>query len=231
MRACEGCRRRKIKCDAATTNTWPCSACNRLKLQCIPPTMIDSDFSGAEHVIDSQNASSYHFVNAGAMNAVQSQKQSLDYGPKPSYGPFQNNRQIYQPPLAHYSANTQFYPPDNPPRSYESLYQTTNSAPVDGANSSPSFYASEMAPLARTTSETSEHESSTAKGLSEALGELKIDESGIGRQLIDPCAKSQMLTLWKSHIGGDPVRMSRNRQHLCETKKSSFRRSIPDTDL
>lgn len=38
MRACEGCRRRKIKCDAATTNTWPCSACVRLKLTCVPPT-------------------------------------------------------------------------------------------------------------------------------------------------------------------------------------------------
>lgn len=39
MRACEGCRRRKIKCDAATTNTWPCSACIRLKLHCKPPTV------------------------------------------------------------------------------------------------------------------------------------------------------------------------------------------------
>ncbi|KAI9886199.1 MAG: hypothetical protein M1823_001995 [Watsoniomyces obsoletus] len=39
MRACEGCRRRKIKCDAATTNSWPCSACVRLKLQCIPPSL------------------------------------------------------------------------------------------------------------------------------------------------------------------------------------------------
>ena len=37
MRACEGCRRRKIKCDAATTNTWPCSSCVRLKLHCVPP--------------------------------------------------------------------------------------------------------------------------------------------------------------------------------------------------
>ena len=39
MRACEGCRRRKIKCDAATTNSWPCAACVRLKLTCIPPTV------------------------------------------------------------------------------------------------------------------------------------------------------------------------------------------------
>lgn len=41
MRACEGCRRRKIKCDAATTNTWPCSACVRLKLQCVRPNGFD----------------------------------------------------------------------------------------------------------------------------------------------------------------------------------------------
>lgn len=39
MRACEGCRRRKIKCDSATTNTWPCAACTRLKLTCIPPSV------------------------------------------------------------------------------------------------------------------------------------------------------------------------------------------------
>src|SRR5882757_4701136 len=42
MRACEGCRRRKIKCDAATTNTWPCSACIRLKLHCVRPNGFDS---------------------------------------------------------------------------------------------------------------------------------------------------------------------------------------------
>lgn len=48
MRACEGCRRRKIKCDAATTNTWPCSACIRLKLHCVPPTVnYDRDFSSS----------------------------------------------------------------------------------------------------------------------------------------------------------------------------------------
>ncbi len=41
MRACEGCRRRKIKCDAATTNTWPCSACIRLRLHCVRPNGYD----------------------------------------------------------------------------------------------------------------------------------------------------------------------------------------------
>lgn len=45
MRACEGCRRRKIKCDAATTNTWPCSACVRLKLHCVRPNGFDESES------------------------------------------------------------------------------------------------------------------------------------------------------------------------------------------
>ncbi|EWC45147.1 hypothetical protein DRE_06035 [Drechslerella stenobrocha 248] len=61
MRACEGCRRRKIKCDAATTNTWPCSACKRLKLTCVPPTMnFDKGFQsqGLEFVDDIEGHSS-----------------------------------------------------------------------------------------------------------------------------------------------------------------------------
>lgn len=39
MRACEGCRRRKIKCDAVTTNQWPCASCVRLRANCLPPTV------------------------------------------------------------------------------------------------------------------------------------------------------------------------------------------------
>ena len=39
MRACEGCRRRKIKCDAVTTNQWPCASCVRLRAHCNPPTV------------------------------------------------------------------------------------------------------------------------------------------------------------------------------------------------
>ncbi|TLS23522.1 uncharacterized protein PpBr36_05710 [Pyricularia pennisetigena] len=41
MRACEGCRRRKIKCDAATSAQFPCSACRRLKLHCVRPNGFD----------------------------------------------------------------------------------------------------------------------------------------------------------------------------------------------
>lgn len=38
MRACGACRRRKIKCDAATTNSWPCAACQKQHLECVPPS-------------------------------------------------------------------------------------------------------------------------------------------------------------------------------------------------
>jgi hypothetical protein len=53
MRACEGCRRRKIKCDAATTNSWPCAACIRLKLNCVPPTVnYDKDFNSGTQTFE-----------------------------------------------------------------------------------------------------------------------------------------------------------------------------------
>lgn len=141
-------------------------------------------------MLDPQEASSYHFGSASDLGTVQNQKQPLDYGTKTPYGQFQSNRQVYQPPLAPYSANAQFYSPETQNRSYDGLYPPTNSAAVEATNGSQSFYTPEMAPLARTASDASEHSSSTAEGLSEALGELKIDESGTGRQSFDLLAKA-----------------------------------------
>lgn len=44
MRACDGCRKRKIRCDGALQNgPWPCGACVRLKLKCVPPTLDGED--------------------------------------------------------------------------------------------------------------------------------------------------------------------------------------------
>ena len=59
MRACEGCRRRKIKCDAVTNDQWPCASCVRLRSNCVPPA-ISQDRShasggqllGLERVLD-----------------------------------------------------------------------------------------------------------------------------------------------------------------------------------
>ena len=48
LRPCEGCRTRKIICDSMTTNLWPCAACVRLKLHCVPPTVNYNRVQGAE---------------------------------------------------------------------------------------------------------------------------------------------------------------------------------------
>lgn len=73
MRACEGCRRRKIKCDAATTNSWPCAACTRLKLNCVPPTVSyekDPTQPGV-HTFELQRPSEYPAMAVGAMSDYQ----------------------------------------------------------------------------------------------------------------------------------------------------------------
>ncbi|KAF7559317.1 hypothetical protein G7046_g4836 [Stylonectria norvegica] len=59
MRACEGCRRRKIKCDAATTNTWPCSACIRLKLHCVRPNGYDGATDSTTYETDLSSPEQY----------------------------------------------------------------------------------------------------------------------------------------------------------------------------
>ncbi|KAF8469706.1 hypothetical protein BDZ91DRAFT_63478 [Kalaharituber pfeilii] len=67
MRACEGCRRRKIKCDAATTNTWPCSACVRLKLHCVPPMVqYDRDFVPNQNVIEQSTTAELRDDSSGS---------------------------------------------------------------------------------------------------------------------------------------------------------------------
>jgi Fungal Zn(2)-Cys(6) binuclear cluster domain len=191
MRACEGCRRRKIKCDAATTNTWPCSACNRLKQLCVPPTMIDQDSLGADHATDLQDASTSDLADASDLDlrTVRHPKPPSDHGSRTSYGQFQINRQIYQPPLPTYAPHTQFYSANAQQHSYDNLYQSTTSTADDGSGTSQAFYTSRMAPIARTASDASEHGSSKPEDLSEALGELKIDESGIGG--------SSLVTFWR----------------------------------
>jgi hypothetical protein len=73
MRACEGCRRRKIKCDAATTNSWPCAACTRLKLNCIPPTVSYEKDPGQPgvHTFELQRPDEYPTIPVGTMSDYQ----------------------------------------------------------------------------------------------------------------------------------------------------------------
>jgi len=113
MRACEGCRRRKIKCDAATTNTWPCASCVRLKLSCLPPTL---NFDGSDAINDSNQSSN-------------------DTYPVPiahvNLGNFVNNNNNYQ--YNETPTGQPYYPPPPPNHLDDSYHHVITSAPVTAA--------------------------------------------------------------------------------------------------
>ncbi|KAF7515653.1 hypothetical protein PCG10_002990 [Penicillium crustosum] len=169
MRACNGCRKRKIKCDAATTNTWPCSACTRLKLVCVPPTIgQDGDF-----LPDGQGESTLE--TGGPSNAAEG---SHTFSAAPV---FKDNSQSTMNTIPHYdqmSMYSQFVPQAQP-----SIYNDLQSPPM--AMSHQTFQQPQMFPGPQTPSIGSDrnvyvdNDQSTAENLSDVLGELKIDESGI----------------------------------------------------
>ncbi|KAK4251785.1 hypothetical protein C7999DRAFT_10411 [Corynascus novoguineensis] len=97
MRACEGCRRRKIKCDAATTNTWPCSACVRLKLHCVRPNGFDSSdsqvYEPPQPQFEAPHAPDSYGQQQQQQQPIQSQ-QLLTHAPKS--GPIYQSQPSYQ---------------------------------------------------------------------------------------------------------------------------------------
>ncbi|KAK1141924.1 hypothetical protein N8T08_008335 [Aspergillus melleus] len=187
MRACNGCRKRKIKCDAATTNTWPCSACTRLKLVCVPPTIgQDSDFS-AEPNVEAGPAGPLgtHDAPEPSLSSF-SMPQTLRDNSQPSVGAIQPYADAIGV-FPQYSHSTPQHPGvyevqsphvTLPAHSYQQPQMFSASQAVDGSI----FGESE----------------STAEGLSEVLGELRIDETGIApyirqqrREGVEPEVSSQ----------------------------------------
>ncbi len=180
MRACEGCRRRKIKCDAATTNAWPCAACVRLKLHCVPPTVNydrthsgSGHISGLERVLDFDNSSGSGEDDYGQhVNAPQvyelGNPQGQMHVPQTPYNdalgvfhtPPYSDRAISQhefstyeevPPMpAHFTDHTAFQ---------------TSTAPSMAPTGGVAIWPDEQQPVVE---------------LSDVMGELKINENGIG---------------------------------------------------
>ncbi|KAE8390669.1 hypothetical protein BDV23DRAFT_172129 [Aspergillus alliaceus] len=174
MRACNGCRKRKIKCDAATTNTWPCSACTRLKLVCVPPTVgQDGDFSAGQSV--EANA-------AESIGASNSSESFSSFSLPQSYSESGQTAVSSMPP---YSDGMGMFPQftTHPATHQPSMYEVGSPAiPV----SHHSYQQQQIFPTSQAQSLGTiesgvygDHEQSTAEDLSEVLGELKIDETGI----------------------------------------------------
>lgn len=170
MRACNGCRKRKIKCDAATTNTWPCTACLRLKLVCVPPTIgQDGEQIGSAQGVETEQAAYSDHTNQ-QQTIPQHELMQSNYVPDdpslanniPPYGMYSSyipqNHGMYAPAQAPEIAVTQHPYPNQ-------YYQMAAPQPLPSADSGVFV----------------EPEQSTAEDLSEALGELRIDVSGIGK--------------------------------------------------
>lgn len=189
MRACEGCRRRKIKCDAATNNTWPCSSCIRLKLHCVRPNGYEgsTDASGSDAPLGQIE------FQQMSMPPQQPQQQSHGHQHHPSQSMMQS-----QIPKSHQDmyAAAQGYPDAYQSVPYDASSQATldyNSSvpPPSVSVMDPSSYTSQAAAVFPTPpmqpnqlQEPSPDTYSTPdsytqqQDLSELLGNLKVDEKG-----------------------------------------------------
>ena len=79
MRACDGCRKRKIRCDGAVQNgPWPCGACLRLKLKCVPPTL---DPDEDQQTPDSTTSSGQYSFQNSTVGSVASSATSNGVSP------------------------------------------------------------------------------------------------------------------------------------------------------
>ncbi|KAI1174290.1 fungal-specific transcription factor domain-containing protein [Nemania sp. FL0916] len=182
MRACEGCRRRKIKCDAATTNTWPCSACIRLKLHCVRP---NAQYEGSEDTQPYESARadfepSQENFRQMAMQQPSPQHMMAGGHPKtPMYAPpplsYPNHQAVY--PLAQYG--------DTTPVSQQLPY---GSVPPPVGVLDPSYAPAGVYPTPPIPELSAHSESSPADSyhteqysqndLADLLGPLKLDERG-----------------------------------------------------
>ncbi|KHN94514.1 uncharacterized protein MAM_07569 [Metarhizium album ARSEF 1941] len=168
MRACEGCRKRKIKCDAATTNTWPCSACIRLKLHCVRP----NGYEGSD------TSTTYD-----AVSDPSSQFQQMPMGGQP--GPDSSNSMPDLYPDAFVDRDQTAFQQvsfDTVPGQHNLQYSTMSAAAVlDHGYGEPDAFATQamrQGPRQEPSPGPQSVDSYQQQDLADLLGGLKVDEVG-----------------------------------------------------
>ncbi|PVH76410.1 hypothetical protein DL98DRAFT_551174 [Cadophora sp. DSE1049] len=184
MRACEGCRRRKIKCDAATTNTWPCSACIRLKLHCVPPTVnYDRDFpanqgfEGERIEYESGGSGDDDYQHQLAM-------QQQMGGPHKNVPPIYTHQMPYPDPAGVYHPGPYGEPSSS--HSQASMHYSNLQTPVSVVDQHQNYppqpgYSSvplQPQPSHPETPEAYEQDQYGQQNLADLLGELRMNEAG-----------------------------------------------------
>ncbi|KAF2187865.1 hypothetical protein K469DRAFT_109109 [Zopfia rhizophila CBS 207.26] len=184
MRACEGCRRRKIKCDAATTNAWPCAACIRLKLNCVPPTVsYDKDYNSGTQTFELETKpQEYQAPAASSQNDYQRQT-IMSHGiqqmppslPTPVTGTYADGMRMY-PTAPYMEQHPQEHIQYPPMPQTQVVSQSINYQPHQMYSETPTAApAATMSPAATDSSWRTDNASS----LADALGELKIDHTAV----------------------------------------------------
>ncbi|KAG8527142.1 uncharacterized protein KY384_008571 [Bacidia gigantensis] len=186
VRACDGCRRRKIKCDSATTNQWPCAACVRLKLHCIPPAVNferngnDSNSKlGMQGVLDFDNSSGSgddDYIMPTHPTSMNWNMHDPSNIPGSSQ-PFDVNIGSFGTP-----------PYSTPIPQQEFSFSDVATMPLSGAPSSfddtSSYDFNHKPSLPRSSSAWSGEQYSTGD-ISDILGDLKINENGVAQSVPD----------------------------------------------
>lgn len=202
MRACDGCRKRKIRCDGALQNgPWPCGACMRLKLKCTPPTLdLDDDSTLSDEATESSPMAfrtsaptANNTPNGLAQQPSPSASEwSASARPAANVGPT-------SAPVAKPNVNTSTY--STPPFGqrlaspfdlrYADATSSVSSLPVTAPLHSQS-HVTEMPRLARsetevtTSSSGDPHEVDTAvRQMSEQMGDLSIEFTSVAPYIVN----------------------------------------------
>lgn len=192
MRACEGCRRRKIKCDAATTNTWPCSACIRLKLHCVPPTVnYDRDFPPNTQGYEGERV---EYESGGSGDDDYHQQVAMQQqmgGPHKNIPPIYTQQIPYADPAGVYHPGAYGEPSSghSQPSMHYSNMQTPVSVVDQHQNYPPQQSVFPSVPLQQQphhpeSPETYEQDQYGQQNLADLLGELRMNEAGSGTNQI-----------------------------------------------
>jgi hypothetical protein len=194
MRACEGCRRRKIKCDAATTNTWPCSACIRLKLHCVRPNGFDGSTDSQVYEPQHPQFDAAAQVQDGFRPQATMQEQALlsgtskpgasMYAPQPGYSdPSALYQTVHYPESASLPQNLHYTTVPPPASNVDHSYSSQSSFPTpphqqqSPPESPPDAYSQD--PCGQ-------------QDLSDLLGSLKVNEAGTGQESRPPQKKTSV---------------------------------------
>ena len=185
MRACEGCRKRKIKCDGATTSNWPCGSCTRLKQKCNPPVVnLDRAVAGGSHITGLERVLNFDEDSGSGDDDEYGYSDGVDfydYGPPEAMGLPQQQynagmASFGSPPYTDSNAGQNDFTYNNnmapvPLNLHGSSYQEQTSFAPMSASLAPSEHSNWS----------NEQYGQPPGDLSDALGELKIHDSGVGK--------------------------------------------------